>query len=54
MRETSSLPSVAPAAENILRGVAAATVKGCHIVTMSGFAPDDPLRRTRYVNFYVP
>jgi len=40
--------------ENILRGVAAATIKGCHVVTMSGFAPDNPLRRAGYLNFYVP
>lgn len=40
--------------ENILRGVAAAVEAGCRVVTMSGFAPANPLRRSGEVNFYVP
>ncbi len=40
--------------ENILRGVQAAAKKGCRVITFSGFAPDNPLRRMGDVNFYVP
>lgn len=40
--------------ENILRGVGAAKRKGCPIITMSGFNPDNPLRSTGNINFYVP
>lgn len=40
--------------ENILRAVHAATLLGCHIITFSGFAPSNPLRRMGEVNFYVP
>lgn len=40
--------------ENILRGVGAAKNKGCNIITMSGFDPDNPLRSTGNINFYVP
>lgn len=40
--------------ENILRGVAAGREKGCEIITMSGFGPDNPLRKTGRLNFYVP
>lgn len=40
--------------ENILRGVAAAVKAACRIVTMSGFLPDNPLRRLGEMNFYVP
>jgi len=40
--------------ENILRGADAARAKGCGIVTMSGFAPDNPLRGLGDCNFYVP
>ena len=39
--------------DNILRSVATARTRGCRVVTMSGFAPDNPLRRTGDVNFYV-
>jgi D-sedoheptulose 7-phosphate isomerase len=39
---------------NILQGVVAASKGGCHVITMSGFAPDNPLRRQGEVNFYVP
>jgi len=39
---------------NILRGVAAARAGGCRVVTLSGFAPDNPLRVLGDVNFHVP
>lgn len=39
---------------NILRGVAAAGASRCGIVTLSGFAPANPLRALGDVNFYVP
>lgn len=40
--------------ENILRGVEAGKKTGCHIITMSGFKPDNPLRAIGGFNFYVP
>lgn len=40
--------------ENILNGVKAAESKGCRIITMSGFKPDNPLRFMGELNFYVP
>lgn len=40
--------------ENILRGVRAALAKGCQVVTLSGFKPDNPLRRMGHFNLYVP
>ena len=40
--------------ENILNGVRAARDKGGKVITMSGFAPDNPLRRAGSLNFYVP
>lgn len=40
--------------ENILRGVKAFKAFGNQAVTMSGFKPDNPLRSTGDVNFYVP
>ncbi|MFQ5656167.1 MAG: SIS domain-containing protein [Candidatus Methylomirabilales bacterium] len=40
--------------ENILSAVKAARGKGCHVITMSGFSPDSPLRSTGDLNFYVP
>jgi D-sedoheptulose 7-phosphate isomerase len=40
--------------ENILNGVKAAEVKGCRIITMSGFKSDNPLRSMGEINFYVP
>lgn len=40
--------------ENILRSVGAARERGCHVVTMSGFTPDNPLRALGDVNFWVP
>lgn len=40
--------------ENILRGADAAKKKGCHVITMSGFKPDNPLRDKGDMNFYAP
>lgn len=40
--------------ENILRAVGAAERAGCRVVTLSGFRPDNPLRRQGDLNFYVP
>jgi D-sedoheptulose 7-phosphate isomerase len=39
---------------NVLRGVEAARAKSCRVVTLSGFAPDNPLRALGDINFYVP
>jgi D-sedoheptulose 7-phosphate isomerase len=39
---------------NILRGVEAARAAGLHVLTLSGFKPDNKLRRLGDVNFYVP
>lgn len=38
---------------NILKGVAAARAHGCAVMTLSGFRPDNPLRKTGDMNFYV-
>lgn len=40
--------------ENILRGARMAREKDCRVLTMSGFAPDNPLRQLGDLNFYVP
>lgn len=40
--------------ENILRGVKAAVTRKCHIITMSGFSKNNPLRKMGSINFYVP
>jgi len=40
--------------KNILKAVEAALEKGCTVVTMSGFNPDNPLRTFGEINFYVP
>lgn len=40
--------------ENILRGAKAAVAKGCDVITMSGFKPDNPLRSQGSINFYAP
>jgi D-sedoheptulose 7-phosphate isomerase len=40
--------------ENILRGVEAAQGMGAEVLTLSGFASDNPLRATGSLNFYVP
>jgi D-sedoheptulose 7-phosphate isomerase len=39
--------------ENILRAVDAARAKACGIVTLSGFAADNPLRQRGDLNIYV-
>jgi D-sedoheptulose 7-phosphate isomerase len=41
------------ASQNILRGVHEARRNQCHVVTLSGFKPDNPLRSLGDVNFYV-
>jgi D-sedoheptulose 7-phosphate isomerase len=38
---------------NILNAVDAAAAAGCAVATMSGFTPDNPLRRKGEWNFYV-
>jgi D-sedoheptulose 7-phosphate isomerase len=38
---------------NILNAVAVAEQRGCRIVTLSGFAPDNPLRSQGDINFYL-
>jgi D-sedoheptulose 7-phosphate isomerase len=40
--------------ENILRSAHAARKAGCRIITLSGFAADNPLRALGDVNFYIP
>jgi len=40
--------------ENIINGVRAAREKGCAIISLSGFLPDNPLRRLGDYNFYAP
>ena len=40
--------------ENILRAVAAGVAAGTRTITMSGFAPDNPLRQHGELAFYVP
>jgi D-sedoheptulose 7-phosphate isomerase len=40
--------------ENILRAVAAGAAVGTRTITMSGFAPDNPLRQRGELAFYVP
>jgi D-sedoheptulose 7-phosphate isomerase len=40
--------------ENILRSARSAREAGCRIITLSGFAADNPLRQMGDVNFYVP
>lgn len=40
--------------ENILAGARKAREKKCHIITMSGFDPANPLRQLGDLNFYVP
>ncbi|NEW86421.1 SIS domain-containing protein [Rhodopseudomonas sp. WA056] len=38
---------------NILNAVAAARVRGCRVITLSGFSADNPLRREGDINFYL-
>ena len=40
--------------KNILNGALKARQKGCHIITLSGFARENPLQKMGDVNFYVP
>ena len=40
--------------ENILAGVRSARVKGCNVITLSGFNSDNPLSLMGDFNFYVP
>ena len=40
--------------ENIVRGLKAAREKGCRVITLSGFNPDNLSRRLGDLNFYVP
>jgi D-sedoheptulose 7-phosphate isomerase len=39
--------------ENILRAVRASQERQCGVITLSGFSPDNPLRRLGDLNFYV-
>jgi len=39
--------------ENILRGSKAGLSRGCDLITMSGFKPDNPLRSMGHLNFYA-
>lgn len=39
--------------ENIVRGARMARGKGCCVLTMSGFGPDNPLRQLGDLNFFV-
>jgi D-sedoheptulose 7-phosphate isomerase len=38
---------------NILNAVQAGRLRGCHVVTFSGFRPENPLRRLGDMNFYL-
>jgi len=40
--------------ENILLGARAARLRGCRVITLSGFDSDNPLRSLGTYNFYVP
>ena len=40
--------------ENIVRGLNAAKSKGCTLITLSGFDPDNASRQMGDLNFYVP
>jgi D-sedoheptulose 7-phosphate isomerase len=39
---------------SILNGVAAARQAGAHVITLSGFKPDNPLRKLGDLNFWLP
>lgn len=39
---------------NILKAAEAMRAKGCPVITLSGFRPDNSLRKLGDVNFYVP
>ncbi|NQT30417.1 MAG: SIS domain-containing protein [Candidatus Saganbacteria bacterium] len=40
--------------ENIINGVKAALQKTAQVITLSGFSPDNPLRKMGKLNFYLP
>ncbi len=40
--------------ENVIRGVNSARLKGCSVITLSGFKDDNPLYSAGDFNFYVP
>ncbi|MBF0466414.1 MAG: SIS domain-containing protein [Nitrospirae bacterium] len=40
--------------KNILNGADMAVKKSCPVITLSGFKPDNPLRKKGGINFYVP
>lgn len=40
--------------ENILRAAQSSIDQDCRLITLSGFRPDNPLRRMGHLNFYVP
>lgn len=40
--------------ENIIRGAQAGIDTGCHVITCSGFDPENPLRKMGNLNFFVP
>ena len=39
---------------NIVRACELASAQKCNVITFSGFAPDNPLRKLGWLNFYVP
>ena len=39
--------------ENIVRGLQAAVNKGCQVITLTGFSPDNSSRKLGDLNFYV-
>jgi len=39
--------------ESILRAAHAALKRKCRVITLSGFASDNPLRRMGHINFYI-
>jgi D-sedoheptulose 7-phosphate isomerase len=39
--------------ENILKAAAAAMAHGCRVITMTGFGPENALRKAGTLNFYV-
>ena len=47
------LISSSGASENMLRAAATAKAAGLYVVTMSGFAPDNPLRSLGDLNLWV-
>ena len=53
MSITSNAVSSSGRSENILRAAQAARGNGCGVITLTGFAPDNPSRRLGDLNFYV-